>query len=223
MDSNTKLTSKTYKTIGELLKSPIRSIIIVSSKEKNKDVRLYLYEWLFKNYYNKKEMYGNLTNRIKNIANNPCYHYITKYCFENIDILNHNKTIINILNVDCINFISSLHSIQASLIGTYLDYLLRRIICELIKNYLNVNNDYINTNMCDYSCYTYGNDITDTNLFFISNYCYTEIDKVNNDKYSSILLPRIINGFITWQNSGCGGIYPIEKINIITKKNIVKI
>jgi hypothetical protein len=85
-------------------------------------------------------------------------------------------------------------------------------ICELIKNYLNVNNDYINTNMCDYSCYTYGNDITDTNLFFISNYCYTEIDKVNNDKYSSILLPRIINGFITWQNSGCGGIYPIEKI-----------
>jgi hypothetical protein len=69
MDSNTKLTSKTYKTIGELLKSPIRSIIIVSSKEKNKDVRLYLYEWLFKNYY----------NRIKNIANNPCYHYINKY------------------------------------------------------------------------------------------------------------------------------------------------
>ena len=137
MDSNTKLTSKTYKTIGELLKSPIRSIIIVSSKEKNKDVRLYLYEWLFKNYYNKKEMYGNLTNRIKNIANNPCYHYITKYCFENIDILNHNKTIIKILNVDCINFILSLHSIQSSLIGTYLDYLLRRIICELINKEFN--------------------------------------------------------------------------------------
>ena len=63
----------------------------------------------------------------------------------------------------------------------------------------------------------------DTNLFFISNYCYTEIDKVHNDKYSLILLPKTINGFITWQNGGCGGIYPIEKTNNITKKNIVKI
>jgi hypothetical protein len=78
-------------------------------------------------------MEGNLTSRINNIANIPCYNYIIKNCFNNIDILNHNKTTINILNNDCRNFISLLHSIQSSLLGCYLDYLLRRIISEQIN------------------------------------------------------------------------------------------
>lgn len=46
MDSLTLITSKKYKTIGELLKSPIKSIILVSNNEKNEDIRSYLYDLL---------------------------------------------------------------------------------------------------------------------------------------------------------------------------------
>lgn len=134
MDNNTKITSKKYKTIGELLQAPIKSIILVSINEKDNNVKTYLFEWLYENYYSKKEMYGSLTNRIKNINNKPCYYYIIKNVFNNIDILQHNKQTKQILNDDCLNFIKKLHNIEPSLTGTFLDYLMRRIICEKTNN-----------------------------------------------------------------------------------------
>ena len=130
MDINTEITSKKYKTIGELLKAPIKSIILVSVKEKDINIKTYLFEWLYLNHYGKIDMTGSLTSRIKNINNKPCYNYIIKNIFDNIDILQDKKKTKNILNSECINFIKKLHTIQPSLIGTFIDYLMRRIICE---------------------------------------------------------------------------------------------
>jgi hypothetical protein len=104
MDSLTLITSKKYKTIGELLKSPIKSIILVSNNEKNEDIKSYLYDWLYKNHYSNKRMAGSLTTRIKNISNQPCYYYIMKECFGNVVSSNFNKT--TILNNECIVKIS---------------------------------------------------------------------------------------------------------------------
>lgn len=130
---NSKLiTSKKYKTIGELLKSPIKSIIQVSNNEKNDVIKLYLYDWLYKNHYSSIKMTGNLTTRIKNISNKPCYYYIMKECFNNIDCSKF-KTTKNILNNECIEIIKIMHSIDSSLTGTFLDYLVRRIICEITQ------------------------------------------------------------------------------------------
>ena len=130
MDTNTKITSKKYKTIGELLQAPIKSIILVSVRETDDNIKTYLFKWLYLNHYGKKIMNGNLTSRIKNISNKPCYYYIVKNAFDNIDILHHNKKTKQILNTECINFITNLHTIEPSLTGTFLDYLMRRIICE---------------------------------------------------------------------------------------------
>lgn len=128
-----KISSKKYKTIGELLKAPIKSIILVSIKEKDFNIKSYLFEWLYQNHYSKKEMLGNLTDRIKKIANQPCYSHIIRNIFSN-DILHTNKQSNQILNNNCVNFIKILHNIQASLTGTFLDYLIRRIICEKTNN-----------------------------------------------------------------------------------------
>lgn len=133
MDSLTLITSKKYKTIGELLKSPIKSIIQVSNGEKNEDIKSYLYEWLYNNHYSTKRMVGSLTARIKNISNQPCYYHIMKECFSNVGSSNFNKTTTKILNDECIHFIKKLHIIDPSLTGTFLDYLVRRIICEIKK------------------------------------------------------------------------------------------
>jgi hypothetical protein len=70
---------------------------------------------------------------------------------------------------------------------------------------------------------TYGNNVENDKLFFISNYCYTEIEKRHNDLYSHILLPKTTNGFIIWQNGGNNGCYRIENSSNITKKQILNI
>ena len=55
-------------------------------------------------------------------------------------------------------------------------------------------------------------------LFFISNYCYTEIEKEYNINYTNILLPKVNNGFIIWQNGGNNGGYPITNCDDIIRK-----
>jgi putative sugar O-methyltransferase len=71
-------------------------------------------------------------------------------------------------------------------------------ICSLIKSYLEKHND-INIDYQICSAYDYGKDIDDENLFFISNYCFTEINKENRDNYICYLMPKVSHGFITWQ------------------------
>ena len=131
MDPNTQLTSKKYKTLGELLVAPMKSIILVTGKERNNEVREYLCSWLYANHYGNKPMVGNLTQRIKIFDNIPCYRYIIKNVFNNIDILRDNISFRYILNVNSVKFIKKIHSIEPRLNGSFLNYLIRRIICEI--------------------------------------------------------------------------------------------
>ena len=78
------------------------------------------------------------------------------------------------------------------------------------------NNDI---NYSIHSALNYGTDINDNNLFFISNYCFTEIDEIFRNNYIINLFPKSKNGFIIWQT-----IFnlPIENVKLI-KKDIAKI
>ena len=124
-----KLYSKKYKNIKELKQAPMRNIIQVVTKMKPSINKEYLSKWLFDEYYSHK-MKGALTNRLKYISNNICYDYIISKCFDNIDLLNNSKTN-NILNDNFQNIIKSLYEIDARGTGCFIDYLIRRIICEI--------------------------------------------------------------------------------------------
>jgi len=71
-----------------------------------------------------------------------------------------------------------------------------------------------------HDCDTFGRDINNEELFFISNYCFTEINQELNKSYSEILLPKVKNGFITWQNGGNGGTYPVSDAPTILNKEV---
>jgi len=92
-------------------------------------------------------------------------------------------------------------------------------ICDLIKSYLELHNNNITIKYSAHSSYNYGIDIDDNELFFISNYCFTEIDEIHRTNYIKNLFPKLANGFIIWQT-----IFhlPIKNVNIIGK-NIARI
>jgi hypothetical protein len=121
------------KTIDELKKLSKRSCISVISRIKcDNKIREYLYKWIFEKYY-LIEFNGNLTSRIKNINTKICYKHIITHCFDNIDPLETCKHV-QILNNNCKDIIKSLHAIDPSMTGIYVDYLIRRIINELRQN-----------------------------------------------------------------------------------------
>jgi hypothetical protein len=88
-------------------------------------------------------------------------------------------------------------------------------ITKLIAKYLSMHTENIFINYYIHSAYDYGKDIKDENLFFISNYCFTEIDPEHRLKYIDNLFPKIKNGFIIWQT-----IFnvKIQNVNIIGKE-----
>jgi len=88
------------------------------------------------------------------------------------------------------------------------------VICQLLKAYLEKHSD-ININYYLKSAYSYGEDIDDDELFLISNYCFTEINKEYRDNYILKLFPKVNNGFIIWQT--VFGL-SINNINIIGKE-----
>ena len=99
---------------------------------KKSTMRDYLDKWIFDNHLLKRKIRANLTKIIKSsFMNKVSYREIMKRCFDDIDILNLNKTNKKILDEDSCKIIQQMHSINASLTGTFLDYLIRRIICEL--------------------------------------------------------------------------------------------
>lgn len=130
IDESIVIKSKKYKTIGDLKKAGIRSMIQVTARMDWCIGRDYLDKWLWDTYYSKKEMLGNLTMRIDNISNSICYREIMKRCFNNVDILSNSKTK-EILPKSTIDLITELHAISPSMLGTFIDYLMRRIISEL--------------------------------------------------------------------------------------------
>jgi len=56
VNDNTKLENKKYKTISDLKKSSMKNIIVVTSKIKNKTIKIYLEDWIFENHYSKKTL-----------------------------------------------------------------------------------------------------------------------------------------------------------------------
>lgn len=149
-----------------------------------------------------------------------------RYIYHSLVILNYykNTSCENIVEVGCgygglclaINFFSQILYIKIK------EYNLIDLPepCKLIKGYLDLHKDNIHTDIKIHLSETYGENITTPNLFFISNYCYTEIDKEYNKMYSEKILSKTSNGFITWQNGGNNGAYPIELCSNITRKNI---
>jgi hypothetical protein len=93
-------------------------------------------------------------------------------------------------------------------------------VCNLIDNYLKVNGDFVNINYSLHSCHEYGKNITERDLFLISNYCFTEISDENRKNYINNLFEKVKNGFFVWQT--CLGIN-IDDVKIISKliKNII--
>ena len=87
-------------------------------------------------------------------------------------------------------------------------------ITNLIEKYVNLHKDILHINFSTHSAYNYGLDIENSNLFFISNYCFTEIDNLHRINYVAYLFPKISNGFIIWQT--IFGV-PIEYVMAIGK------
>lgn len=72
-------------------------------------------------------------------------------------------------------------------------------VCNLIKYYLEINKNYISI---DYELCNSDNivsNLNNNNLFFISNYCFTELDIEYRNYYINNLLPKCTSGFIIWQ------------------------
>jgi len=137
INRDTPIPLKKYKTFGELQDAPIRSVIQCITRMKPSSEKDILSEWLFNNHYLKKKMVGNLTDRIKNFNNKICFNHLCKHYFNNFDI--NDCKISEILPERSVNIIKKLHSIQPSLTGTFIDYLMRRIISEIKGNQFSDN------------------------------------------------------------------------------------
>jgi uncharacterized protein YkvS len=96
-------------------------------------------------------------------------------------------------------------------------------VCKLISSYLELHTDTVGTTINYHESTTYGENIHNNELFFISNYCYTEIDIKHNKKYTELLLSKTTNGFLVWQNGGNNCSYPIENASTILHKEIKQI
>jgi hypothetical protein len=133
VNDSTVLVGKTFNTIGDLkMCTDVKKVILFITHIKDVSIKNYLDKWIYESYYLKKPMRGNLTDRIKNIGNGICYKQIMQSAFHSYDIKN-NVTTSLILETSAINIIKDLHNICPSTCGSFIDYLIRRIICELIK------------------------------------------------------------------------------------------
>lgn len=47
---------------------------------------------------------------------------------------------------------------------------------------------------------TFGNTITNINLFLVSNYCFSEIHPFYQQQYIKILFPKVSHGFMAWNS-----------------------
>ena len=85
---------------------------------------------------------------------------------------------------------------------------------RLIHKYLKAHEETINNiHYQIHDCSKYGNDM-ENNLFFISNYCFTEISEEVRQKYITLLFPKVQHGFIIWQTVFQ---VPIYKTNTLLK------
>lgn len=128
INDDTIIASLRYNNIRDI-KEDIKYCINYTSHLKDIKLKKYLEDFLFENHYKMIFKSGSLTDRLKNINSNICYNSIYRNIFNN----NYNDTIkkYNILPLKCSNIVKLLHSIDPSITGSFIDYLIRRIICEL--------------------------------------------------------------------------------------------
>ena len=130
INDDTIIASLRYNNIRDI-KEDIKYCINYTSHLKDIKLKKYLEDFLFENHYKMIFKSGSLTDRFKNINSNICYNSIYRNIFNN----NYNNTIkkYNILPLKCSNIVKLLHSIDPSITGSFIDYLIRRIICELLN------------------------------------------------------------------------------------------
>lgn len=131
--------------ISEMLKD-IRKTISIACHLKDCEARRYIDAWLFDNHYTKTKLSGNLTVRIMKIRNYACYREIIKRCFDGFDFEQHSVVTQISLSNDSIDIIKDLHSISPNIIGSFLDFLVRRVISEIKKIPLNARRESESTN-----------------------------------------------------------------------------
>lgn len=150
-----------------------------------------------------------------------------RYIYHSYLILQHYKksNCKNIVEVGCgygglalaIHFFSSYFDIS---IENYLFIDLEQPLL-LQQNYLSLHSNKISSILHYVNGNTYGKDIDVPDLFFISNYCYTEIAIEHNRYYTKHLLPKVNHGFLVWQNGGNSGSYPVKNASLILSKNVI--
>lgn len=148
-----------------------------------------------------------------------------RYIYQTLLILDHYKTTKcrNMVEVGCgygglflcINYFSKLLNID---IEKYHMIDLPEPI-NLIEFYLHLHDSNIKIAYEFHKAETFGSYVPSGNLFFISNYCYTEIDTSLKEKYYSKLIKRVDNGFIIWQTI-C---FNIEYMNQIIKPSKLEV
>ena len=129
-----------------------------------------------------------------------------RYIFQSHLILTHMKAIHN-LNADAIEVGGGYGGLCLSLhyfapkygvrINSYKICDLSNII-RLQQVYLRDVDSALNVEFVDAT--NFGANIKCDNMFLISNYCFSEISKVNQNSYQQILFPKIAHGFIAWNN-----------------------
>ena len=88
-------------------------------------------------------------------------------------------------------------------------------IGKLIQKYLEMHKNDIQIEYSVIESNNYGKDIQETNLFLISNYCFTEVEAEHRERYITHLFPKISNGFIIWQT--------VFGLNLEYSKTLVKV
>jgi|AntAceMinimDraft_10_1070366.scaffolds.fasta_scaffold30260_2 hypothetical protein len=163
-----------------------------------------------------------------NEININCSPTSLRYIYHSLLILKHIETTkcSNIVEVGCgygglclaINYFMSNFSVK---ITTYNIVDLSEPLI-LIEKYLLLHKENISIQLAFHDSLTYGRNIIDEDMFFVSNYCYTEIDVEHNKNYTDLLLSKVKHGFITWQNGGNKGSYPVSNASNILKHDIIK-
>ena len=65
----------------------------------------------------------------------------------------------------------------------------------------------------------YGSTVDDTEVFLISNYCFTEIAEIHRGKYVEHLFDKVAHGFITWQTNSV----PLDKTAVYLPNRVCSI
>jgi len=87
-------------------------------------------------------------------------------------------------------------------------------IIKLQKLYISDLRPDINVSYIDAE--TFGKDIPNTDLFLVSNYCFSEIPDALQKLYISNLFPKVAHGFMAWNN------IPLYNFGFTTKSETEK-